>query len=196
MTAARAKVLHEKVENAQGALDRERFGDARRMVTTVLREAPDMASAHEVLGLAQYRLGNWRQAAAALETFRSLGGGVEHHAVLADCYRAMRKYGPIDALWAELREASPSAALVAEGRIVVAGALADQGDIDGAIALLRPSERMPSRVRDHHLRLWYVLADLYDRNGEVPKARSLFARILSNDPGFADVEDRLAQLGS
>ena len=196
MTAARAKTLNEKVENAQGALDRERFGDARRMATTVLREAPDMASAHEVLGLAQYRLGNWRQAAAALETFRSLGGGVDHHAVLADCYRAMRKYEPIEALWTELREASPSAALVAEGRIVVAGALADQGDVDGAIALLRASERTPSRVRDHHLRLWYVLADLYDRSGEVAKARTLFTRILSNDPEFADAQDRLAQLGS
>jgi tetratricopeptide (TPR) repeat protein len=166
------------------------------MVTSVIKEAPDMASAHEVLGLAQYRLGNWRQAAVALEAFRSLGGGVEHHPVLADCYRAMRKYEPIEALWLELREASPSAALVAEGRIVMAGALADQGDLDGAIGLLRPSERMPSRVRDHHLRLWYVLADLYDRNGEVPKARALFTRVLSNDPEFSDVRDRLAQLGA
>jgi len=176
-------------------LDRERFGDARRMVTPVIREAPDMTSAQEILGLAQYRLGNWRQASVALEAYRTHGGGVENHPVLADCYRAMRKYGPIDALWEELKTASPSAGLVAEGRIVVAGAKADQGDIEGAIDLLRSSERAPAKVRDHHLRLWYVLADLYDRSGDVTKARSLFARILANDPEFADVGERMRQLG-
>jgi tetratricopeptide (TPR) repeat protein len=195
VTPQRARTLNERVEAAQGALDRERFGDARRMVTPVVREAPDMTSAQEVLGLAQYRLGNWRQAAVALEAFRAHGGGVEHHPVLADCYRAMRKYAQIDELWEELREASPSAALVAEGRIVVAGAKADQGDLEGAIDLLRASERVPAKVRDHHLRLWYVLADLYDRSGDATKARNLFGRVLANDPEFADVQDRLRQLG-
>ncbi|MSY11689.1 MAG: tetratricopeptide repeat protein, partial [Actinobacteria bacterium] len=195
VTPLRARTLNERVEAAQGALDRERFGDARRMVTPVIREAPDMTSAQEILGLAQYRLGNWRQAAVALEAYRTYGGGVENHPVLADCYRAMRKYGPIDALWEELKTASPSAGLVAEGRIVVAGAKADQGDIEGAIDLLRSSERAPAKVRDHHLRLWYVLADLYDRSGDVTKARSLFARILANDPEFADVAERMRQLG-
>ena len=195
VTPQRARTLNERVEAAQGALDRERFGDARRMVTPVVREAPDMTSAQEVLGLAQYRLGNWRQAAVALEAFRTHGGGVEHHPVLADCYRAMRKYGPIDELWEELKAASPSAALVAEGRIVVAGALADQGNLEGAIDLLRASERVPAKVRDHHLRLWYVLADLYDRSGDATKARNLFGRVLANEPEFADVQDRLRQLG-
>jgi tetratricopeptide (TPR) repeat protein len=195
VTAQRARTLHERVEAAQGALDRERFADARRMVTPVVREAPDMSSAQAILGLAQYRLGNWRQAAVALEAFRAHGGGVEHHPVLADCYRAMRKYGPIEEIWNELKEASPSAALVAEGRIVVAGSLADQGDLEGAIDLLKASERVPAKVRDHHLRLWYVLADLYDRSGDATKARNLFGRVLANDPEFADVQDRLRQLG-
>ena len=147
------------------------------------------------LGLAQYRLGNWRQASVALEAFRANGGGVEHHPVLADCYRAMKKYDAIDELWEELREASPSAALVAEGRIVVAGSLADQGDLAGAIALLKASDRVPAKVRDHHLRLWYVLADLYDRSGDITKARALFTRIVQNDAEFADVADRIRQLG-
>lgn len=196
VTGPRAAVLQAKVQDAQGALERERFGDARRMVTTVLREAPDMSSAQEILGLSQYRLGNYRQAAVALERFRELGGGVTNHPVLADCYRAMRQWDRIEPLWDELRAASPSAALVAEGRIVVAGALADRGDIAAAIALLRPSERVPSRVRDHHLRLWYVLADLYDRHGEPTKARSLFGRIRAHAGDFADVDERLRALGA
>jgi hypothetical protein len=41
-----------------------------------------------------------------------------------------------------------------------------------------------------------VLADLYDRSGEVVKARGLFERIHEHDPDFADVDERLASLGS
>jgi tetratricopeptide (TPR) repeat protein len=115
--------------------------------------------------------------------------------VLADCYRALHRYHRVEELWEELRAASPSAALVTEGRIVTAGARADQGDLQGAIALLARSSPKPRRVRQHHLRQWYALADLYDRSGDVPQARRLFRDVLANQPGFADAEERLAALG-
>src|SRR5205085_1230442 len=115
--------------------------------------------------------------------------------VLADCYRALHRYQRVEDLWRELREASPSAALVTEGRIVAAGARADQGDLQGAIALLERTGPKPRRVREHHLRQWYALADLYERSGDVPRARRLFRDIVTEQPGFADVEDRLATLG-
>ena len=92
--------------------------------------------------------------------------------MLADCYRALRRYDRVEALWDELRAASPSAAIVTEGRIVTAGARADQGDLRGAIGLLERSAATPRRVRDHHLRQWYALADLYDRSGDAPRARA------------------------
>ena len=88
-------------------------------------------------GLTLYRLERWRQAAAELEAYRALTGSADQLPVLADCYRALRRYDRVDELWAELREASPSAALVTEGRIVAAGALADQGDLQGAIGPAR-----------------------------------------------------------
>ncbi len=196
VTVRRAAELAERVAEAGRALDRERYVDVRRMLKPIVKEAPELASAHELLGLAHYRLGAFGLAATELEAFRALDRGVDHHPVLADCYRALRRYGEIGPLWDELRQASPSAALVAEGRIVVAGSLVDRRRIDEAIELLRPSEKVPARVRDHHLRLWYVLADLYDRNGEPTKARALFARVRSVDPSFADVEDRLRNLGA
>ena len=115
--------------------------------------------------------------------------------MLADSYRALRRYTEVEELWRELREASPSAELVAEGRIVSAGALADRGDLRAAIARLEPAERAVARIRLHHLRLWYALADLYDRAGDSPRARSLFMRVASADPDFADVRDRLGALG-
>ena len=98
---------------------------------------------------------------------------LNHHAVLADCYRALKRYDLVEQLWRELREGSPSPALMAEGRIVAAGALADQGDLKGALKLMERAADVPKKVRDHHLRQWYVLGDLHDRSGDIIKARAL-----------------------
>ena len=51
------------------------------------------------------------------------------------------------------------------------------------------------RVQAHHLRLWYALADLYERAGEIPRAREFFGRVRKQDSSFADVAERLAALG-
>ena len=100
-----------------------------------------------------------------------------------------------DQLWLELREGSPEPALMAEGRIVAAGALADQGDLKGALKLMERGAEVPKKVRDHHLRQWYVLGDLHDRSGDIIKARRFFGMIAAVDPQFADVADRLRGLG-
>jgi tetratricopeptide (TPR) repeat protein len=143
-----------------------------------------------------YRLGRWKEAAAHLEAFVRLTSSVERHPVLADCHRALRHYRRVAELWEELRQASPSSELVTEGRIVAAGALADRGELRQAVALL---ERGPVRPRrspdDHHLRLWYALADLYERVGDTPRARELFARVADVDPSLADTAERLSALG-
>jgi hypothetical protein len=46
----------------------------------------------------------------------------------------------------------------------------------------------------HHLRRAYVLADLYERSGDLPKARTMFGRIETIDPDFADVRLRVRAL--
>jgi tetratricopeptide (TPR) repeat protein len=193
--ANRTARYQERLATAADALDRGRYADARRMVQPVLRDLPDLAFAHEIAGLALYRMGQWRKAAAELETARQLTGSVQHHAVLADCYRALRRYHDVDVLWTELREASPEPALMAEGRIVAAGALADQGDLAGALKVMQKAVEVPKKPKEHHLRQWYVLADLYDRSGDVIKARRYFSLIAEADREFADVRDRLRTLG-
>ena len=77
-------------------------------------------------------------AAKELEAFVELSRSVEQHPVLMDCYRAQRRWRKVDECWRELTAASPGAEVVTEGRIVAAGALADRGRIDEAIALLSP----------------------------------------------------------
>jgi hypothetical protein len=84
--------------------------------------------------------------------------------------------------------------LTTEGRIVMAGALADQGDVRGAIRLLESTRGNSRRPRPHHLRLWYALADLYERAGDVPRARELFGRVAAVEPDAFDVPERLRAL--
>jgi tetratricopeptide (TPR) repeat protein len=174
---------------------RERFDEARRILRPLAKQAPRAASVRELYGLSLYRLGRWAQAAQELEAYRALTGSTEQDPVLADCYRALGRYAEVEELWDELRAASPRAELVAEGRIVAAGALADQGRLDEATRLLAASVSRPTRKpRLHHLRMAYALADLYERAGDLPRARELFARIAASDADFVDVDARLRAL--
>jgi tetratricopeptide (TPR) repeat protein len=144
--------------------------------------------------LTLYRLGRWKQAIRELEAFGELTGSTEQYPVLADCYRAVGRHARVKELWDQLKAASPSGALVAEGRIVAAGSLADQGRIEDAIRLLRPAVRPVRRAKEHHLRVAYALADLYERAGDLPQARELFERVASSAPDFVDVQARLQSL--
>jgi tetratricopeptide (TPR) repeat protein len=192
----RAAAVEPKMVDAARAFERDRVQEAYRILRPLAEEAPEAAAVRELTGLALYRLGRWSAAAGHLEAFARLTGSVEQHPVLADTYRALGRHSKVAALWDELRRASPSPALVAEGRIVMAGSLADRGKLREAIGLLErapaPRSRPPAA---HHLRVWYALGDLYERAGDTAKARDLFARVASIDPELADTVERLAALG-
>lgn len=98
-------------------------------------------------------------------------------------------------VWNEIKELSPSHEVLAEGRIVAAEALADQGDLRGAIELMAPATKRAKSVREHHLRQWYVLGDLYDRVGDPIGARRWFSAVAEVDSEFADVDQRLRGIG-
>ncbi|MCF8543940.1 MAG: tetratricopeptide repeat protein [Ilumatobacteraceae bacterium] len=192
-----SKRLIEKLALALDAFERGRYQDAKKIIIPISRDCPGVELIHEIAGLSMYRMGQWRDAADHLEQARALtSGSTLNHPVLADCYRALMRYDKVDELWKELKDASPDPTIVAEGRIVAASALADQGDIQGAVRLMQQSKQDPAKVREHHLREWYVLADLYDRSGDVIQARAIFQRIAKNDADFTDVRDRLETLGS
>jgi tetratricopeptide (TPR) repeat protein len=183
-----------RLMQAADDFDHDRDRQAARTLREVRDALPDSASVRELLGLTQYRLGNYRAAAKELEAFYELTGSVDQHPVRMDCYRAQHRWSKVAALWEELAAASPSAQLVTEGRIVAAGALADQGRVTEGIALLSRKTGPVKRPRDYHLRLWYALADLEERTGEHARARALFDRIAAHDADFADVSARRAAL--
>ncbi len=172
----------------------ERFGEVERITKQLLKKHPAIAEIHELHGLTLYRLGKWSDALERLEHFTRLTGDVDQFPVMADCHRALGEIESVRRLWNELRLAGPEPSILTEGRIVMAGALADTGDVPAGIRLLEKGPIKTKRARDYHVRLWYALADLYERGGDHQKARRGFERIQQVEPGYADVSDRLESL--
>lgn len=191
----RAERVQRQLLEAGEAFSADRYKDARRIVRPLAERYPGAPSIRELHGLVLYRMDEWAKAAKELEAFVEMAGTTEQHPVLMDCRRAQGRYDEVEQLWRDLRETSPSGELVTEGRIVMAGALADQDRLADALRLLQKGPVEPKRPKPHHLRLWYALADLEERAGNLPQARSLFERIRRRDATFADVAQRLAALG-
>ena len=189
--------LVERAEAALGAYERGRYQDALRAIKPVADEAPAVAGVRELAGLAAYRCGRWREALRHLQAAREMTDSAEHLPVLMDCQRALQRPKRVAELWSELRHSSPEADVLAEGRIVAAASLADSGDLNGAIAMLATAGaakalRNPS---DRHIRQWYMLGDLYERAGDVPRAREFFERVRRADTEAYDVVQRIGSLG-
>jgi tetratricopeptide (TPR) repeat protein len=196
-TARHREVLVGRMEDAVAAYDRNRFQEAVRLGKQVDAEAPGVAAVRELVGLAAYRSARWREASKQLEAYRLQSGDIEHDPVLMDCYRAMGRRRKVADLYADLRQQSPGVEILAEARIVAAGTLADDGDLQGAIALLAGggAGKALRNPADRHLRQWFALADLYERAGDVPKARELYLRVYAVDRDAYGVAERLEALG-
>jgi tetratricopeptide (TPR) repeat protein len=193
---SRGPRLYDQLVKASDAYAADRERDALRILKPLRDALPQVASVRELAGLSLYRSGRWADAAEELEEYVRLCGAVDQHPALMDCYRALRKWKRVDTLWGELTDTSAAPEIMTEGRIVKAGSLADRGRLREAIQLLEKRVGTTTRtVADHHLRLWYALADLQERAGNLPRARTLFERVSREDPGFADVAERLAALG-
>jgi hypothetical protein len=196
-TAHHRERLVERAEAAYGAYERGRYQDALRAIKPVAEETPGVAAVRELAGLASYRAAKWRDAVRHLNAFAALTDSAEHLPILMDCQRALRKPKKVADLWTELRQSSPEPDVLAEGRIVAAASLAESGDLQGAIAMMAGAGALKAlrNPSNRHVRQWYLLADLYERAGDVPKAREFFERVLKVDREAYDVMDRLAGLG-
>lgn len=192
---ATAKKLQRRLAEAALAFEADRFPQAEQLLASIDRLAPGVPEVLELRGLNFYRLGHWGRAIKQIEAFSEATGSVEQHPVWADCCRALKHWSRAEELWKELGDASPSAELIEEGRIVQAGVLADRNRVPEAIRLLERAPKPPRRPGLHHLRRWYVLGDLYERSGDMAHARAVFAEIVASEPNFGDSAERLANLG-
>jgi tetratricopeptide (TPR) repeat protein len=186
--------LEIRLADATRAYERDRYFDAQTILREIARAAPGVGAVRELYGLTLYRLGNWKGALRELRAFSDLTGSVDQYPVLADCERALGHHARVAEIWAELRTAGAGSDVIAEGRLVMAGSLADRGRIDEAITLLGAAARNVRGPHERHVRQWYMLADLYERAGDVPRARELFGRVVAADPELSDAAERLAGL--
>ncbi len=186
--------LERRLADAAQSFGAERFTDALEILRSIERIAPGVVEVIELRGLCYYRLGRWREAAKELEQFVQLTDSVEQHPVLADTHRALGHYERVEQLWEDLGFESPHPELLEEGRIVRAGALADQGNLKKAISVLEQAPKPQGTPGVHHLRRWYVLGDLYERAGDRQRAASAFGAIIAVEPGFGDAAERAADV--
>lgn len=190
----RSEWISKRMTAAVVAYDRDHYAEARQILDPLAKEVPDSPTVRELYGLVLYRLGRWRKAAKELEAFHRLSGSFDQHPAIADCERVLGNHRAAEERLEQLRRASPGADLLAEGRLVLAGSYADRGKLDDAIALLERHARPLRHPTLRHLRTWYALADLYERAGELPKARQLFSRVASYDPDLGSAQQRASGL--
>lgn len=189
-----AVTLRQRLERAEEAYEQEDYRRAWRNLDGMAKEASKVPEIRELAGLTLYRLGRWDLAARELEANRELTGRTDLHPVLADCYRAQQRWTDVELIWAELQASDEGSAVLAEGRIVAAGALGDRGEVKEAVRLLSADFQLPRRAKEHHLRQAYALADLCERAGEIPRARQLFGWLCDQDELYVDVAERLDAL--
>ena len=154
-----------------------------------------IAVVRETAGLVAYRAGEWAEAISELRAARRLGGGAGHLAVLADCERALGH--PEKAI--EIARSAEAALLepdeASELTIVVAGARADLGQLDAAIASLEATGFATAPVQPYSARVYYAYADLLEQAGRRAEALDWFMKAADNDPEEdTDAGDRITAL--
>jgi tetratricopeptide (TPR) repeat protein len=188
----KAREVKEILAEARRAYEEERYEDALEPMARAKKDAPRSGAVRELLGLLWYRLEDWRGAARELAAYRRLSGRRDQDHVYADAERALgRPEKAIDILDRLTPEEAVSEEAWVEGVIVGAGARADLGRPEEGIAHIGergPVE--PEEILPHHLRLWYVLADLLERTGNRAEARGWWDAIYAEDPSFFDVDRR------
>ncbi len=182
------------VTKALEAFGENDYARASSLAKQAKTRAPRSGRLRELLGLAYYHSGNWTEAASELLTYRRLTGDIDQNHVIADCYRAAGRFDRALEVCDEVDRTRVSDEVWTEVTIVAAGALADKGDIDQALTRLARGELKPAAVEPHHLRLWYVRADLLDRSGRQQEAKELWELILGEAGEFYDVDERLNAL--
>jgi tetratricopeptide (TPR) repeat protein len=170
-------------------------GDVTRAVTLLTdakRRAARSAVLREALGIALYLDGRFKDAGRELAAYRRMSGRQDQNHLLADCARANGQPGKAEELVDEMIAAKVASDRVAEGLLVVAGARADRGDVDAALAVLHRVDLEPHTVEPHHLRLWYLAAELESRRGDDEAALGYLQAIATVDPAFLDVAEQLS----
>ncbi len=154
-----------------------------------------IAAVREAVGIAAYQCGDWAQALSEFRAARRMGSKSQLLPLIADCERGVGR--PERAI--ELARSPEAAELTGddadEMRIVAAGARADLGQLDQALAVLSSPQPDPSRSGNTAARLFYVYAETLLALGRSDEALQWFIHAAAADvDGVTDAEDRVGEL--
>jgi tetratricopeptide (TPR) repeat protein len=197
-TATRGRA-DEAVQLFEETLRRLEEGAAAAAVQAATRAkaiASRSGAVREVLGIALYQTGGYREALRELQAYRRMTGRADQNHLIADSYRALgESEKAIEPAMEALRSQIPDEAR-AEAAIVGGSALADLGRFSEALGMLRSVHTGDRAARSFDLRLWYVMGDVLERSGRPNEAAEEFRRVVRHDPDAFDASERLARLGS
>ena len=185
----------EAFDRARDLLERGRDGAAVQAAVEARALVPRSGAARELLGLALYRTGRYRDALRELQAYRRITGRQDQNHLMADCYRATGAPEKAVPLVQEAMRSRIGEEARAESAVVGAAALADLGRYTEAIGLLRSVATNPKLARPWDLRVWYVAGDVLERAGRAKEAAEEFRRVVRHDSGAYDAAERLAALG-
>jgi tetratricopeptide (TPR) repeat protein len=192
----RAEQAISRLERAAQLLER---GDARGALAEAEKAkgfAPRSSSVREIAGLALYRLERYREALTEMQAYRRMSGRADQNHIIADCLRAVGRPDRAVPLAEEaLGSRGVPIAAKTESVVVAASALADQGRFDQALGLLRRIRTRDDVAGPEVLRVWYVTADILERQGRKQDAAREFRKIMRHDAGAYDVAERIERLG-
>jgi tetratricopeptide (TPR) repeat protein len=184
----------DEAERAIDALSRERFAEAERHASRLKSLASRSAAAREILGIAQYRRGRFREALRELQAYRRMTGRSDQNHLIADCHRALGAPEKAVPLAQEALAARVGPEVKAETVVVAASALADLGRYEEALTVLRRFRTDSGGARPYDLRIWYVTGDVLERAGQRQAAAEEFRRVVRHDADAFDAAERLAAL--
>jgi tetratricopeptide (TPR) repeat protein len=154
-----------------------------------------IAAIREAVGIAAYYCGDWAQALSEFRAARRMGSKSQLLPLIADCERGVGR--PERAI--ELARSAEATQLTGddadEMRIVAAGARADLGHFDQAMAVLSSPPLDPTRTGDTAARLFYAYAETLLALGRTDDALQWFVHSAAADiDGVTDAEDRIDEL--
>jgi tetratricopeptide (TPR) repeat protein len=190
----KGEILVKVFADALGAFAAGDLDEALRLADQSKHIALRSTHAREFLGIALYEAGRYKEAATELSAFRRLSGSTEQNPLLADCYRALQKPEKAIDICSEIDVGKVGPQIYYEGAIVAAGALAEMGKLDAAIAQLERLDLEPAVAEEHHVRAWYALGNLLELKGKFTQARSWFEAAASADGGQTDAAERSARI--
>jgi tetratricopeptide (TPR) repeat protein len=184
----------DEAERAIDALSRERFAEAERYASRLKSLASRSAAAREILGIARYRQGRFREALRELQAYRRMTGRSDQNHLIADCHRALGAPEKAVPLAQEALGARVGPEVKAEAVVVAASALADLGRYEEALTVLRRFPTGSGGARPYDLRVWYVTGDVLERAGQRQAAADEFRRVVRHEADAFDAAERLAAL--